>query len=54
LAGHAVHLALIILGTAGVVALLAPGWHAARVERREPTSTRTHGERMDALRGDSR
>ena len=38
LTAHAVHLALILLGTAGVVGLLAPGWrseHAARVERRQ-------------------
>lgn len=38
LTAHAVHLALILLGTAGVVGLLAPGWrseHAARAERRQ-------------------
>jgi hypothetical protein len=49
LLAHAVHLGLILLGTAGVVAMLAPGWHAARVERRasndRPTRTGRLGDR---------
>jgi hypothetical protein len=54
LLAHAVHLGLILLGTGGVVALLAPSWRSSRKERRGPHGALTHEERMDAIRGGSR
>ena len=51
---HGVHLGLILLGTVGVIALLAPGWCASRAARRQPSGTPTLEERMDAIRGSSR
>jgi hypothetical protein len=54
LVAHGVHLALILLGVCGVVALLAPGWRSSRAERRASASTPTHEERMDAIRNGQR